>query len=146
MLRLALFLSAAVLAGCAPISPQALRQEAGGRVEFVAQVSYQEAYRRAISQMRRCYQGGGVIVAPTVVQGDLYTDIQRGEISIAIMGIAGAMNTVVVDIDAAGDSSSKVTTYYWIATWAQVADAVRLWINERYLDCNPPLKAPEPGP
>ena len=101
-----LVLLVAVLAGCAPMSAQGIR-ESGQKQSFTVSANYQAVYRTLTDEMRRCMQTG-MITATVIIQADLFTDIRKGVITPTMHGGLGATPLFVVDVVGLEGDSSRI--------------------------------------
>lgn len=85
------------LAACAPNSPAAIKQAPGAVSELHMNENYQEVYRTLVEQSRECFETGAMS-ASTHVRSDLYTDIERGDVSYELIGGFGKDVYATVDI------------------------------------------------
>ena len=95
---------AGLMAGCAPGSPEAVRQHPQSVREVRLPAGYQEIYRTLVANSRRCYEIG-LITANRQVRSDLYTDIGRGEITYEMVGALGRDVYATVDVIREGDGT-----------------------------------------
>jgi hypothetical protein len=113
---------------------QALRQEAAGKYTYQFDSNYQQVYRTIVDRARACWQTG-MITAQMVVQGDLYTDIRSGTISVALHGGFGVDTYLAIDIVAIGDARTVVHAYYAAQSWEPGARAVKAWVTGTSQEC-----------
>jgi hypothetical protein len=73
-----------MLAGCVPSSLDTLRRDAGVKDQFSLPIPYQEAYRNLLNNARSCMSGGGAPLGGRIVDGQLYPDLNYGEVSIRV--------------------------------------------------------------
>jgi hypothetical protein len=124
--------------GCAPSTVQGLRENHSGRTEFEVQQNYQPVYRTILEQSRTCRQGFHGFV-PTYVQGDLYHDTRRGNISVAQHNaIYGILTWLAIDVSALDDNTTRVVAYYTNDHWAPAAQAVEQWVRNDFKGCRFP--------
>lgn len=123
-----------LLTACAPATMQGVREKHSGEYSFTANESYQAVYRTVLHQARDCF-ATGMITAQVIVDGDLYTDIKSGNISVALHGGAGVDTYLVIDIKESTPTSSKVTVYNSLSTWERSARAVEGWILHGSTEC-----------
>jgi len=125
-----LVLSLCFVAGCAPSTVQGLREKHHGRVVFEVQENYQPVYRKIVANARDRFQAG-LITAQMIVQGDLYTDIQSGNVTVALHGgwPVGVDTYMTIDIEALSENQTRVTTYYALDTWRKDAKLVEEWVR-----------------
>lgn len=121
--------------GCAPATVQKLRENPTGQSSFETNENYQSVYRKIVTNARRCYQGG-MITAQMVVQGDLYTDIKKGNVSIALHGGLGISTYANVDIEAITEDKTKVIIYYGMGSWEGITRVVEAWIKQGSDKCS----------
>ena len=101
-----------LVGGC--MSAEQLKEKPGYTTTFEVGMNYQEVYRQLIGPMRSRHQTGEV-----AVNGDIYTDIQEGEIVVMSCDYFGGRNTpLLVEIEAVSDDKTKVS-FYAIGTWKQ---------------------------
>jgi len=95
------------LTGCA-VTPTELRNTSPDhKASFTLPQNYQAAYRAILERQRACEQAG-MITASSVVQGDLFTDLQSGTITTTLHGGLGAQTLTVIDLKAQGEQSTEV--------------------------------------
>lgn len=123
----------AALAGCAPATMQELRLKPGGEANFQSPQNYQAVYRTILSNARRCYQAG-MITAQMIVQGDLYTDTQTGEVTVALHGGLGVSTYLGVDIKSIGNDVTEVKIFSSSSNLA-AAKAIRAWVETKSDSC-----------
>lgn len=128
-MRGAFFLAACIVtSGCAPATISKLRENPGSVYEFKVAQNYQPAYRTVTENARACWQTG-LITAQMVVQSDLFTDIRKGQVSVALHGGLGVNTYLAVDIDAISDTESMVRIYAYNGPWARYSERVRQWLD-----------------
>lgn len=116
------------LTSCAPATFQGLRAAPAGEFKIEVAMNYQPVYRTILANARRCYQSG-LITAQMIVQGDLYTDTQSAEITVALHGGLGVDTYLGVDIKSLTDDLTEIRTFYALSTWKPAARAVVEWLN-----------------
>ena len=137
--RLAFFCILSLLLGCAPSTVQGLREDHSGKISFEVSQNYQPVYRAILEQSRNCWQGSSIFTAPGTVQGDLYHDIRRGNISVAQHNaIYGILTWLAIDVSALDDNTTRVETYYTNDHWAPAAAAVEQWVKNDFKGCRFP--------
>lgn len=112
MLRVIIFLTLISIVGCGPLTVRDLRDISPETFSFEVEGNYQAVYRKVLEPVRKKYGYGGQI------QGDLYSDIKTGTITVGMRpdatwmfpGIAGLF--LGVDIKAISENRSLVTLYY----------------------------------
>lgn len=131
------FLAAAAVAitlsGCAPATVQQLREQPKGQLTFQVAQNYQAVYRTILRSARKCHQGG-LIAAQMVVQGDLYSDLQTGEVVVALHGAAGVDTHLGIDIKAVADNVTEVKVYSAFSNLA-TSRAVQAWVEKNSDAC-----------
>lgn len=137
MRSLLIIASMLILSACAPATLQGLRASPEGDIKIRIDEAYQPVYRKILSNARRCYQGG-LITAQMVVQGDLYTDTQSAEITVALHGAAGINTYLGVDINALDEKTTTVHIFYALPTWKASAIAIEKWVKNNSSDCQQP--------
>lgn len=120
--------------GCAPSTVQGLRDDPAGKISFEVDQNYQDVYRKILTPARDCYQTG-LITAQQVVQGDLFTDTRRGNVTVAMHGGAGVATYLTIDIAALSDMKTKVTAYYAFQNSERNARAIELWVKNNSTAC-----------
>ena len=126
-------LSCLLLAGCFPITKEALRQEASARDSFEIAEDYQTVYRRLVPLVRQCMEGawiGDNVVART----DLYTDIRKAEI--VIEGVNALMPRrvmVLIELDGSRPGRTRVKTFEPIRT--RPSPELHKWATGELKDC-----------
>ena len=120
--------------GCAPATIQGLRDNPAGKLIFEVDQNYQKVYRIILNKARNQWQAG-MITAQRVVQGDLYTDIESGNITVALHWVFGIDTYLTIDIKALPDTRTKVSTYYSLSTWKSGAELVEQWVKNGSTEC-----------
>jgi hypothetical protein len=101
--------------------------------------NYQPVYRTILEQSRECFQGSHLFGVQEVVQGDIYSDIQRGNVSVAQHNPMFGVNTyLAIDISALNDNATKVEAYYAFEAWKPMANAVEQWDKNDFKGCRFP--------
>jgi len=127
------------LSACAPSTIQGLRENYAGKVSFEVDENYKSVYRKVLTPARDCWQGG-LITAQMVVQGDLYTDTRRGNVTVALHGGAGVDTYFTIDMMALSDIKTRVTVYHAFRNQERAARAVELWVKDNATVCRAPEK------
>lgn len=125
---LATALALASLTACAPATLTKLKEESTHVVEFRVAQNYQPVYRTVTENARACWQLG-MITAQMVVQSDLFTDIRKGQVTVALHGGLGVSTYLGVDIDAISETESLVRVYANDGSWATRGERVRKWLD-----------------
>lgn len=102
------------LAGCSV----GIREDGSNAIRrsFAAPVTYQEAYRRADAYARHCRTSNSLWKGSFNVDGDLFTDTQKGVVRINMPN--GGRDLERIDIAAAGGASSEVGITAWgVGVW-----------------------------
>ena len=128
------FVAVVVLAGCAPATIEGVRQAPAGHETLVLDQPYQQVYRTVVTNARRCYQTG-MVTAQMVVTGDLYTDTQTGQVTVALHGGLGVDTYMGVDIKALDDKRSQVDTFVSLSTWTRALPMVKRWLTQGDTPC-----------
>ena len=131
---IALFLACLQTAACAPTTMQDVREKHSGEYTFAVHEPYQKVYRTILYQARKCF-ATGMITAQMVVDGDLFTDLKTGNVSVALHGGAGVNTFLVIDIKESTDMSTAVTVYNSVGTWEKPAKAVEEWVIDGSTEC-----------
>ena len=121
-----------VLAACAPAT-QVLQVDPTGRVAFEIQQNYQPVYRKVLERARACHQAAG-----TLVEGDLYTDLRSGKISVAVLTLFGFDTPMTVELTSVADQRTNVEVRFTdnaTNEWQRSAAAVEKWLKEGSTDC-----------
>lgn len=126
----------AITSGCAPATVKGLRENHAGTIVFDADQNYQAVYRTVLESARRCHQTG-LITAQMVVDGDLYTDIEEGTVSVALHGGFGVDTHLAIDIKAVDKLRTSVTVYHALGTWRKAASTVQEWVLDGSSECMP---------
>jgi hypothetical protein len=124
----------AALTGCAPETVADLRNKHAGKLTFEIEKNYQPVYRSIIERARSCFEGAA-IAAQEIVQGDLYTDLRSGNVSVAMQSIGGVNNYLTIDITALSDNSTKVETYYAYSGQLRTAQVIEKWVRDGSNEC-----------
>lgn len=111
---------------CGPSTIQGVRDDHTRKYEFEAPENYQAIYRKIVTAARQCFQTGH-ISAQTVVQSDLYTDTQAGNISVALHGGLGVSTYLAVDITAVDENRTKIVVYSGLSSWNSGIERVERW-------------------
>lgn len=110
-----------VLAGCISTARQ-LETQSEHRTTVKSDENYQAVYRRMLTQAKECLDLGGTFTASNKVDGQLYSDLGKAEISYYLDNVVD-MYFAVVKIDRTGDGATVN-----ISTGSQPA-----WANEKLL-------------
>jgi len=113
------------LVGCAS-TPSDVRSSAY-RSSFVVERNYQATYRSLLERQQACEQAN-FIASQTLVEGQLYTDIQSGTITSAIHVPLYTQTTAVLDIKAMGEKSSEVTLTTQYDVVAKYVSRLQKWL------------------
>jgi len=108
---LVLILILAQFSGCSRTVKEL--RERDQTVIFLAKEPYQMVYKKIIEQARQCYQIGATM-GHFVVQGDPYSDVRKGVVTIARTQstTASVRNDISADIEAVSDDFTRVTVYH----------------------------------
>lgn len=131
LLAIALF----SLAGCAPNTVKGVKDSAAGTVKFHTAQNYQKTYKTILDQARECYSGA-LLLGGTRVDGDLFSELRRGEVAVAAEGLAGQNVYLVAEVSAAGDGAD-VTIWHAMSTHRGAAQAMREWVEVGSTACSP---------
>ena len=127
---------ALAIVACAPATIEGLRNNHANRYTFQVNENYQPVYRKILSAARKCYQTG-LITAQMVVQGDLYHDIRKGNVTVALHGGLGVDTHMAIDISSLDHEKTEIVVFNAISTWNSAAQAVREWVEENSIACRP---------
>jgi len=105
-----------------------MREQPDG--DFVVNYNYQVVYRRLFEAQRKCYRRGD-----RGVRGQLYNDIQEGEISVSLL--SQGWYFLYTDIKALSESTTRVVVYCkeWNIARESVLSMLELWANGKECDC-----------
>lgn len=126
--------AAVALTACGPATMQELRASPNLKARFEVPTNYQAAYRTVLDNSRRCWQGA-ITTAQMVVQGDLYTDIRSGHISVALHGGFGVVTYAGIDLKATGDAQTDVQVYAAQSNW-DTSKMVKAWLENGSTSCS----------
>lgn len=129
-----LVLSILSISGCAPNSSRELKTGYAQHYQFETDKNYQQVYRTIKNKATDCYAESG-IGGQIVVQGDLYADIKKGEVVVALHGGFGIDTHLAVDLAASENETTLVDVYNALSTWNDMADAVKKWVVDDYKEC-----------
>lgn len=116
------------LLGCAPGTVKGVKENPAGIISFETDQTYEAAYRKA-SEFARTFETGFLGGANMVVHCDLYHDIKKGEISVALHNIFGDKTVyLVTEIEDRGQGKSFVTIFYSLSTWERHAIRMKVAI------------------
>jgi hypothetical protein len=106
----------------------------GEVVQFETNEPYQSVYRKIIDQARECYQFG-LSTAHLAVQGDLYTDMKSGTVTVVLMNrITGDIaNECSAEISEIADNRTRVIIHY--AKHRYMAENMRNWVKFGSTNC-----------
>lgn len=128
-----------LLFGCAPATFEGLKEDRNvGRYQFESQKNYQEVFRIVVNKMRECTQSAALFGGGTTVQGDLYTDIKKGEITLVNLTAFGSNVPMGISITSIDDTKTAVDIYYYFASmpaWKRSAEIVEEWVEKGYQKC-----------
>jgi len=99
----ALIFCLSILPACFPHTRADLRAENPEPYRFTSELSYQAEYRAMLEFFNNCYVSASIWRTNTA-EGNLYTDIQSGEINIVMTNSYGRNVMADIEIRAAGDS------------------------------------------
>lgn len=105
MRQLYALVGAMALGGCVTTA----KDDPSRTMSFTVARNYQAVYRDMRDFAKSCYEGG-LITAHTAVDAQLYTDIQRGDISLAMIGALGKVPYWTSSIAASGQQSTVTVT------------------------------------
>jgi len=128
MKQFAIALACSALIGCAPATLSKLKESQSNVYEFRVAQNYQPVYRTVTDNARECWQTG-LITAQMVVQSDLFTDIRKGQVAVALHGGLGVSTYLGIDIEAVSESESTVRVYAYNDPWAKNGQRVRKWLD-----------------
>ncbi len=124
-----------LLQGCAPTTAGGVRALGEkNSYSFVAPENYQAVYRKVLRQERKCFETG-LITAQMMVQGDLYTDIKSGTISVSLQGGFGVDTYQVVDISDINGKQSKIVAHYALWSTQKFGKLLKEWVLENSEEC-----------
>jgi len=124
---------AITLSGCAPATVHQLREQPKGQLTFQVTQNYQAVYRTILRSARKCHQGA-MLATQLVVQGDLYTDIQSGEVVVSVHAAYGIDTHMGIDIKAVTDNVTEVKVYSAFSNLA-TSRAVQAWVEKNSDQC-----------
>lgn len=128
----------ATLAGCMTTTDAELRvNSAGKEFTFIAPQNYQVVYRKILDQTRKCSRISFILGGHTAVEGDLYSDLRAGTVSVGSSRLEGYDTGTVIDIAAIDEQQSKVTTYAKFDTKSWTGKRVKAWVIDNATECNP---------
>ena len=108
-MKLVTLLIAFVLAGCISTARQ-LETQSEHRTTVKSAENYQAVYRRMLTQAKECLDLGGTFAASNKVDGQLYSDLGKAEISYYLDNVVD-MYFAVVKIDRTGEGATvKIST------------------------------------
>ena len=113
-------LTAITCYGCAPESVKQLKERHAGKETFEIDKNYQEVYRNILEGARERDPG-------LDVNGDLYTDIRAGNVTIKVSPPSPIAVFQTIDIEALSEAKTKVTVYYAFGTWKNSPKQVKAW-------------------
>ena len=124
-----------LLTACAPSTVKALKDDPSGRISFDVPLNYQGVYRTVLERAQTCYTSG-LITAYTTAQGNLYSDIKEGDVSIETHGGLGISVYAAINIKSVSENETRVTTFYASSTWKNTPDIVANWIKNNSNECS----------
>jgi len=81
--------SGLILSGCTASSFNEMTKDSGySKQEYTVNENYQSLYKRALSKARECHEQG-MITAAMIAEGQIYSDLQKAELSIYLSGGLG---------------------------------------------------------
>jgi hypothetical protein len=110
-------------------------RESDQTVIFAAKEPYQTVYKKIVEQARQCYQIGAT-AGHFVVQGDLYSDVRKGVVTIARTEriTASVRNDISADIEAVSDNLTRVTVYH-DGAHRFIAENMAQWVTFGSTNC-----------
>lgn len=111
------------IAGCGAMTTQALRDNPTGKHTFRVARNYQDAYRIALENTRKRFGGMNI-------DGNLYTDIKRGTITITdpvnfMFGSKGIY--MIIDVEKIEYDRARITAYSKSFNWRKDPEKVEKW-------------------
>lgn len=128
-LRLAITAAAILIttSACGPYSMKQLKDRPSGIITFQTNRNYQAVYRSILFNLREELQGH-IFLAHLGIHGDLYHDIQTGQIS-AVLSPHGT-HFLSVEIVGLGEDQTEVTSYFLHEGWRRHAEKAKVWAEE----------------
>jgi len=114
---------------CAPSTIQGLREKHEGLISLITDEDYQAVYRKCLTQAKNCNW------APINIEGDIFTDVKTGNISVVNHWGLGIDYLMMIDISAVTISKTHVDIYYAVSHWRPLASAVEHWLKENSTSC-----------
>lgn len=116
------------LTGCAASTPQEARDMGPERhYRFTVDQDYQAVYRRLLEAERTCFQGGALITASMIANGELYPDTRSAEITVGLYGIVAMINQVVSI--KGSDGRTEVDAIITAGNVNRLGDKIKAWAS-----------------
>lgn len=135
MMRFLATLSMIILSACAAPSVQALRSAPTERMAASVEGNYQRVYRDLLTRARECFQTG-LYARAMLVQGEIFSDIHSGSITIGLQGPLGADIYYAIDLKAAGDSRTDAILYSGLPVGAPRFRVIADWLTKDSKACD----------
>lgn len=135
MKKILIFAVLVALVGCTPATQEGVRALSPDRsVVFVANDNYQAVYRRILEQERKCYQVG-MATGQLIAQGDIYTDIKSGAISLTSYSGLGVNIIQLIDVSFINENTTKIIARYPVGNIDDHVKILRAWVVDGDTGC-----------
>ena len=122
------------LASCFPATVTQLKASSP-RYEFSSAAGYQATYRQVLSFLESCVSGG-FLLATNSIQGNLFTDIALGEITVRNNNMGDRSTLLQVEIKASEGKSQVAVYSAQIGIWKNYGQAIERHVNSGSASCN----------
>lgn len=130
-----LLMAAAIqLSSCAPRTVEAVRANYAAKYEYDVAENYQYVYKRVLEKAKKCHERGR-IGAQTFVEGNLYSEMKSGDITVSVRGGFGVDIYLSINVRGLDDHNSRVQVYSGLAAANKGARAVRGWVFDNSDEC-----------
>jgi hypothetical protein len=102
------------------------------KYEFSTDKNYQQVYRLILKTADACSKQG--LISKPVTDGQLYSELQAGDIKISIIAPFGKYTHIRIGIESV-DSKTKVTVSNDFENWDGLAKAIQGWVTNETSLC-----------
>ncbi|WP_165493161.1 hypothetical protein [Hylemonella gracilis] len=122
-----------LLASCFPTTVAELKASAP-RYEFSSAAGYQATYRQVFQFLDKCVNGG-FLMSTNNVQGNLYTDISSGEITVRNNNMGDRSTLLQVEINGVNAKSQVIVYSVNIGIWKDYGRVIERNLNTGSAEC-----------
>jgi hypothetical protein len=109
-------------------------------MSITLQQGYQTTYKNVVGKMRECIgEGWAGAFAQYHIQGDLYSDLKKGEISYTMSNAGVQSYYMQIDIKDAESNQTQLDAYVSLSAWKKYFDDVQRWAIDESAPCSMPV-------